>query len=449
MRKSTKLILYGIPATLLLSCGGGLLGFAYKSRTDRDRAVARLAEVGLPTDPDQIKHIPNSTKDAGELLKQFGSAFVKARKAPAGLAFFNSRKSDVSQARSFVRANPDLVRLRKILFTKAELATQLEPKLGHEQPFPVLEAIRNLVLLALAETQILTADGDPARAIDLCTQTAQFVELLSTDPNHLAELVQSSSRASIIKRVAEIFAGSADRLDVRASVRKYLLANASPADHRRAMIADVSDALALELKVREGKLQIPALMESIGPIPSDPKEKALLNMYRVQGASDMLFARLYEGYADLYVRIPPDLTRHKDRIEAAARWNMVTTDVTGPNSFLLKNLVQNYVICFEFEAKQRAEWRTLNALLAASEIKAKTGRYPTSLPVTGQDAIDPYTEQPLKYLLTNGSLTIYSVGDDLSDDKGKLFRLNYLAMPGSSPPPLDIGFSIPGDVQNR
>lgn len=446
MRKSTKLILYGIPTTLLLSCAGGLLGFAHKSRTDRDLAVARLAEVGLPTDPDQIKHIPDPDKDAGELLKEFRSAFLKARKVPANFAFSSPNERS---SKAFVKANPNLVRLRRQIFMKSELATQLEPTLGHYQLFPALEPFRNVVKLALAESQVSAADGHPVEAIKLCEETVRFVQLLGTDPNHMAELQLGSLQKGVNQQTSEIFARYSSRVDVRMAMRLYLNASIPSSDHRRAMIEDVSNALVLEANVRKGKINLPELMASIGSSPATAGDKATLNLYRIQGASEMLCAKLYQGYADLYASVPADLTQHKNRIDAAARWKREITGISAPNAFLVQSFVQDYVVCFETEAHLWAEWRSLNALLIASEIKAKTGRYPSALPVSGRDAIDPFTDKPLKYHLKRGKMTVYSVGDDLSDDDGLLSLQNYVSMPGSLAPSQDTGFSVPYDLPKR
>ncbi len=445
MKKSTKVLLYGIPSVLLLSCAG-LYSFAYKTRTDRDRAVARLAQVGLPTDPDQIKHIPDPDKDAGELLKKFDRAFLKARKVPAYFSFYIP---NLKSARAFVNANPQLVRLRKQLFTKSEFATQLEPSMGHQHEFYGFAALAIVVWLGLAEAQVLSADGAADRAIDLCTETTQFLHLLNSDPNHTAELLSVSLQQAVNRHVADIVESNSERAEVRRALQRYLHASVPKVDFRRAVIEDLSNALALEKDVTQGKVDLVAYDESINGGYASISEVGKHSLYRIKGAPDMLFARLYEGYADLYARIPKDPSQHKDRIEVVTRWDRVVSDQRSPNSYLLQSLMPQYSYSFKSEAKLTAEWRTLNALLAASEIKAKTGCYPTNLPVTGQNAIDPFTDQPLKYLPMDGKLAIYSVGDDLLDNQGKLFRLNYLAMPGSSAPPLDIGFSIPYDVPAR
>ncbi len=446
MRKSTKRLLIGIPLATFLLCGGGLLGFAHKSRTDRDRAIARLAAVGLPTDPDQIKHIPDPAKDAGELLEKFDRAFLKARKVPAYFSFYIP---NLKSARAFVNANPQLVQLRKQLFTKSEFATQLEPSMGHQHESDGFAPLAIVVWLGLAEAQVLSADGAAEMAIDLCTETTQFVHLLNSDPNHTAELLSVSLQQAVNRHVADIVESNSERAEVRRALQRYLYASVPKVDFRRAVIEDLSNALALEKDVTQGKVDLVAYDESINGGYASISEVGKHSLYRVKGAPDMLFARLYEGFADLYARIPKDPSQHKERIDVVTRWDMVVSDQRSPNSYLLQSLMPQYSYGFKSEAKLTAEWRTLNALLAASEIKAKTGCYPTNLPVTGQDASDPFTDQPLKYLVKDGKLTIYSVGDDLADNEGKLFKMSYLAIPGSSAPPNDIGFSIPNDVQNQ
>lgn len=443
MRKSTKLILYGIPATLFLSCGGGLLGFAYKSRTDRDRAVTRLAEVGLPTDPDQIKHIPDPTKDAGELLKKFEAEHTLAEKTPIGRAYVGNHKADIEVQRDFVNANPKLVQLRNQLFAKTELATQIQPDQGYEQEFPRWGAYKDAIDFAIAEASILAADGKPVEALSTLAKATNFAKVCHTDPIQFSELL-GMSRVNMLNRyAASTFSRYAYRSDVRATMRRYIQKSSPSFDLRLAIANDVSCGIVLERNLNSGKVDSSNML--YGGLDYEPslQDRLTTTLFRVKEVRDVQFDRLYSGLSELYQAIPADNSLHKQRIEAAEQWENMVNSLSGPNAHLLRLIGPQYSYALKAVAKLTAEWRTLNALLAASEIKAKTGRYPTSLPVTGQNAIDPFTDQPLKYLLKDGKLTIYSVGDDLSDNEGKLFRLNYLTTPGSSPPPLDIGFSIP------
>ncbi|CAN1541604.1 hypothetical protein MCEMSE15_01790 [Fimbriimonadaceae bacterium] len=449
MRKSTKLILYGIPTTLLLSCAGGLLGFAHKSRTDRDLAVARLAEVGLLTDYVPAKPTPDTPKGAELVVNKFVRAFQNARRTRVGAAFFRDQEMDVRSAKEFITANAHLVRLRHQLFCQPEVSTLIRSWLDTEEAFNEYELFNYAVKLSSAEVLVLEADGKSAEAVKLAGQTAQFIKLLQATPNHSTETQHFYLQQATNRLAVQSFARNADRADVRAAMRGYANSSILTTDHRNALIGDVSDALQFEATVRQGKMELGNLSSSADPSSYSIGERAMLNLFKVNGAPEMLFARLFNGYAELYESIPSDRSQHKNRIAAVARWNKSISDISAPNSYLLQRLVASFTDCFEFEANLVAEWRTINALLIATEIKSKTGKYPISLPVTGHDAIDPFTDKPLKYLLKGGKLTIYSVGQDLSDDNGLLFRPTTSSSGGSSSWAQDTGFSIPYDVPAR
>lgn len=449
MRKSTKLILYGIPATLFISCGGGLLGFAYKSRNDRDRAVARLAEVGLPTDPDQIKRIPDPTKDAGELLGKFLAIHTAAEKTPVGRAFTNGNRTTVEARRNFIKAYPELVQLRKDLFKKTELAIQLEPSLGDEQLFPQVSAWRIAINFAISEAIVLAADGKPAHALKLLAAAAEFVKLLYTDPIKFGSVMAISKAETLNREAAIIFSAHSNRIEIRQAMRAYLDSSTPTTDLRQTLVADVSDALVLERDVRNGKVEIDNYYDYEEEPEQNIVDQGMNQLYKVRGVSDMIFARLYTGQAEFYEAIPKDPNLHRQRIEAAEAWESQNATLTGPNSLLLTTIGPFMANAFKAEAKLKAEWRTLNALLISTEIKSKTGKYPATLLVTGIDAIDPFTDKPLTYLLKGEKLTIYSVGPDLSDDKGQLFLPAKLSSGWSLPPTIDTGFSIPYTLPKR
>jgi len=69
-------------------------------------------------------------------------------------------------------------------------------------------------------------------------------------------------------------------------------------------------------------------------------------------------------------------------------------------------------------------WTVLDIEFALARHKAKHGKYPEKLndvkPLILSDGIDPFSGELLKYRLEDdGSFTIWSVGDDLTDDGGK------------------------------
>ena len=449
MKNSTKVLLYAIPSVLLLSCGGGLLGFAHKSRTDRDFAIARLAKLGLPTNPSQIKHTPNPEKDAGALLTKFEDVLDSVRETPAGIAYFDYQKRNVQARRALIKANPHLVRMRRQIFTKSEWITKFEPSLNGEDEYSEFGKLRGVLDFAGAEAQVLAVDGKPTQALELLSQNAKFIHVFHANIKGYSGDLSNYFQIPINRRAAITFSGNAIRADVRLAMRNFLQASDHKVDFRRSIADEISDSLALEEDVRHGNRELGQLAVYPYIDPDSFWDKATLSLFRIKGVPETLFGRLYNAYSDLFEAVPSDPNQFRQRIRAADNWEAALAKNTGPNMLLVRATLANYALRFRREAQLKAEWRTLNALLIATEIKSKTGKYPSTLPVTGQDAIDPFTDKPLKYLLKGGKLTIYSVGQDLSDDNGLLFRPTTSSSSGSSSPAQDTGFSIPYVVPQR
>jgi hypothetical protein len=49
------------------------------------------------------------------------------------------------------------------------------------------------------------------------------------------------------------------------------------------------------------------------------------------------------------------------------------------------------------------------------------GKYPEDLPLAGEQRLDPFNGEPLRYRLHDGGFLVYSVGPDLVDNDGTPF----------------------------
>lgn len=447
--KTIKWLVLGIPAVVLALCAAGGFVLTQRAKSDRDQAVAGLAEVGLPKHYDDVKHLPNPEKDAGALIKKFDAARKKAYATPLGKAYFDDKTGSVEIRRKFIAANPELVRLQRQLFAKTELATLIEPSLGPGLLLPQFAVCKSATKLASAHAQVLSADGKPVEALEELIKAAQFARVINTDPSAIAEVVAIACRTMISRRAAEILAANSARADVRQTIRRLLTSSISNIDLRKAISAEVALGLASEELIVKGKFsldQISSLSSGEGPTHED---KTMNGMMQFPGVREALFAKLYRGYRELYERIPEDPNAHRARIDAAAKWDSYIANLDSPDSAFLSVFMLVYQQAFEAEAKTKAEWRTLKALVEAAEIKARTGKYPATLPVKGADALDPFTEQPLRYQLANGKLTIYSLGADETDNGGALFPPPRKVSEDEPKPQTDTGFSIPYDIPAR
>lgn len=79
----------------------------------------------------------------------------------------------------------------------------------------------------------------------------------------------------------------------------------------------------------------------------------------------------------------------------------------------------------ELWERRTAMLRCTIAALAAERFRGKSGRWPSSLQELVPDyldrvPVDPFSGQPLNYVLTDELLTIYSVGENAQDDGGRV-----------------------------
>ena len=82
---------------------------------------------------------------------------------------------------------------------------------------------------------------------------------------------------------------------------------------------------------------------------------------------------------------------------------------------------------FDLALRGKGRIRSARAALAAERYRIDHGQWPTDLGelVPGYlDAVplDPFDDEPLRYLRNEEGIVVYSIGDDLTDDGGELER---------------------------
>jgi hypothetical protein len=88
---------------------------------------------------------------------------------------------------------------------------------------------------------------------------------------------------------------------------------------------------------------------------------------------------------------------------------------------LAQLVVPAYEKCIEASIRELTRYRCTQLALAAERYRLANGNWPTSIDVLKSvgEKLDPYSGQPLRLLLTNEGVIIYSVGGDGVDNGGK------------------------------
>ncbi len=437
--KTIKWLVLGIPAILLGTCVIGGVFAVQNSKNARENELNLLAKAGLPRDFNEVKHTPDPEKDAGELLEQFEAARRAAEKTDASRKLAADRTGDAELRRSYLRENEKLVRLQEQILAKPELATLTDPSKGTALLFPQLAPSKNTTRLALTQAELLAADGKPSEAIHKLTSAVKFASVVNTDSTLITELVSIAMRAMTHRTAMLIFAEHSERADVRMAMDKYIKAGIPNVDMRRGLSSEVALAIASEESMRSGKLSLQELTGTASDNDQvNSNVRTIEKIITLPGVREMLFTRLYRHYRQMYESIPADRQKQRERIAAAQAADTEVDSMNRTTDFMVQMFTPLFKQAFQAEAKTIAEWRSLNAILAAAEVKAKTGRYPAKLPISGPESIDPFTDKPLFYRATANSVKVYSVGPDGKDNNGLLFRPTR----GDSKD-YDSGYSIP------
>lgn len=131
-----------------------------------------------------------------------------------------------------------------------------------------------------------------------------------------------------------------------------------------------------------------------------------------------LFAMYFAGIVDLAAQSPWQLhaamTSYEEELEELFDGNYYLGDGYAATAQ-----------CIRLGWRGKADARAVVAVLAVLTYKAQQGHWPQSLAELAAEGLldhvpmDPYSDGPLVYRVTDESFTLYSVGEDFSDDGGE------------------------------
>lgn len=112
---------------------------------------------------------------------------------------------------------------------------------------------------------------------------------------------------------------------------------------------------------------------------------------------------------------------------AAARTYDAKVEALPRYRALAKAMLPQLQRVYELHGRRVAALRCARAAIAAERYRLRAGHWPEALASLVPDYLDPlptdpFDEQPLRYLRTEGGVTIYSIGEDETDDGGRVDR---------------------------
>ena len=277
---------------------------------------------------------------------------------------------------------------------------------GMEVLLPHVSYIRNLSRILCANASLQSADGDHAQAWDTLITSLHVADSLRSEPILISQLVRIAA-----------FGVTVDTLQA-------IAADALPSDRQYEEIVRLLDSFAsVEPLVTSFDGERLLFGESIfgrGP-------RWLLAGIKIEGdrtpviAAGSLFTPILRHNHAAYLDVQRGNATNAELHYSAdtARLGRELLDSVPRYCFLARMIVPALDAVRRRYTAAIAQSRVTRAGLAALRYQQESGAYPADLAALGSDdLVDPFTGRTLAYRTTPGGFVIYSIGENLVDDKG-------------------------------
>ncbi len=415
-------------------CLSGLLvtfvfaaGCASGSKSSSRNEEFKLATAaGLPKSWEDLRQPYNREQDMREPLAEFASVW-KPEWAKAG------RMSPTAGAgygdQSPVRTGEPGYNLRT-LTEKILQSTELTVFANPEQSFDgttdfVWQTCAPADYLA-ARARVLCLRGQPVEALEVLTAATKLVRVLRPEVSLMdSELVAKVNERLLIGAAIQILNQHGSNPKVQTGSLKFLEALGRPPDVRRTMQAKFASVLLDENRLNtKGKAEIDVFLRveetldesSEGKL--DPIVEQLRTELKDPAKRDSMFERYFRAARLLYQDLPEDPNDGYGRLQAAKKHAALNAKRTEPLDYHVSFEIRESYANVDGDLRDLVNRRSLKALVLALQARTKTGSLPNELPLSGLEAIDPFSGEKLIYKQIGDRLVVYSIGPDNEDNGG-------------------------------
>lgn len=406
----------------------GVFTYSKMSKSERDEEFRLAVAAGLPKSWEDLRQTYNPDRDAREPLKAFSEAWAAADKRAEDAALKAGRRNDNSLELEIVRTHPEFEIMVREVLSCSELSMFDQPELGFQVDFGRLTRTKSVMNYTRAKAAVLSKDGDPIAALKTLQESSKLLRLIRQDSSTLiAELVGSINEGILLKSTQQILQKYGREAAVQSEALRFLDNLGRPGDVKRALIGEFAGQLVEEHALAtKGEAYYDKFL-GLEPMPfedgeeeedKDPQaEKLRLRLY-IPGTRDVLFKNLYRAFRELYLDLPDNPSDGFARLQVAKKHSKIAAEKAGTMDFLIAMTIGTATSAVNSDLRGLVYRRTLKALILAQQIRTKNGSFPTELPLSGQEAIDPFSGEKLKFKQIDGHLVAYSVGEDGVDNGG-------------------------------
>ena len=290
----------------------------------------------------------------------------------------------------------------RCVFATTGMAFDSDPTLAEQQDF-----VHHGCSMLQACAMLLSNEPDRAKSMQYLFAIERIATQMGINPDESAHITSGEADTLAIYGAEQVLRDHFGDRDVVSRVQKFVDDLPPQEDLRLGLKGEFVE----ELSFLNDLLNEPvnwSRHESIGNRVSETKPV-------IRHAT----GKIIKGWRRAFELMPKDSTNWYSIDMAFEQANSMTNadwtvrKVAGEDFLAFGCLVaQNW-------AQRLARRRLLRAALAIAQWQLDRGSLPSSLPLGGEDSIDPFGGKPLKYKKQGKGFIVYSIGRDMVDDGGK------------------------------
>ncbi len=434
-----------VAAPLVLFIGLPLIILDLAGRSALQRQIDALRAVGYPVTFEELEAarpiIPDEENSA-IILEALDVQLQALKKAQASNRLLPLLSNTKLPAPGDAYPREMLIAVRAVLEESTDLLAELSPigdlPRGRLSIFvdhwnailpTFLSSIRTAVKLIALDAIDRTSRGELEPAMDDAALILNVAGSSAEDPNVLAMLVSISCEALAEQAMERVLTVGVVKDETLARLGERIqsvleLRSPTPAWH--------GDRLGIVYMIRKFASGNP---NAFTPVPGLPAFGSAFKVFR---------GWRYLEEAKAMALLAPLCESGLSCRELIARGHQLDQDVQALSKrhFLLRTLMPSLSRATVLYARRTADLRTAMVALAAERYRLRHGDWPAELSLLVPEfldelPVDPFDDQPLRYLRDARGVTIYSFGEDVEDDQGDTF-----AETGSKRCPQDVGFRL-------
>lgn len=269
------------------------------------------------------------------------------------------------------------------------------------------------ILSGRARAEMLT--GQSGAAFADFYRAAKIARLVGTEPSMIAQLVRNSCESIAIRSLEYTLPKQANNAALLAQSRAFLDSFGPLGEP----VANGKAEFMLGLSgCRNMRSYADAQAMASGKMASRPAFKRLQR----QGVPATFLGRAFaSGFIECWLELLELCKKpmsDRERMKAYKDFDKKVQGKGGFEYFIAQLSFGIFGSVQEAIVRHNAQMACLKALVQVLQYRVKHHRLPNNLAEAGVKEIDPYTEKPLKLVSDAYSVSVYSLGPDLADDRG-------------------------------